>query len=170
MTFYIMYRKPSPSDKDVETLAARFRDLWTPGLTVRPYLRKHGPLFRERLEDGWSWAGLALALTKAGITYQTGKPWSANALMQAFSRAQSPLKGHGRRTGTGMKPHAEIPDAGAEPRAVHALSDHTDLGGTAKPASRFKGVSIRPVEPRRPKTEEELAEIERNRILTFGRS
>ena len=27
------------------------------------------------------WAGLALALTQAGITYQTGTPWSANALM-----------------------------------------------------------------------------------------
>jgi hypothetical protein len=170
MIFYIMYRKPSPSDKDVEALAARFRDLWTPDQTVRPYLRKHGQFFRKQLEDGWSWAGLALALTKAGITYQTGTPWSANALMQAFSRAQSPLRGHGRQTGTGMEPHAAIPDAGAEPRAVHAPLRHTDLGETAKPAPRFKGVSIRPSEPRRPKTEEELAEIERNRILTFGRS
>lgn len=69
-----------------------------------------------------------------------------------------------------MEPHVAIPDAGAEPRAVHALSNDADLAETAKPAPRFKGVSIRPFEPRRPKTEEELAEIERNRILTFGRS
>jgi hypothetical protein len=170
MTFDIMYRKPSPSDKDVEALAARFRDLWTPDQTVRPYLRKHGQFFREQLEDGWSWAGLALALTKAGITYQTGTPWSADALIQAFSRAQSPLRGHGRRTGTGMQPHAAIPDGEPEPRVVHVSSERANSGGTAKPAPRFKAVSIRPSEPRRPKTEEELAEIERNRILTFGRS
>lgn len=59
---------------------------------MRPFFRQHAGLFRELRSQGWSWAGLALALNKARLTYRTGKPWTAASLMQAFSRAQVPLQ------------------------------------------------------------------------------
>ena len=89
-----MNQKPLPPPKDVKELARQFRKLWVPGQGMRPYLRKHAALFHQLRQDGWSWAGLALAMTTAGVMYQTKKPWTAETLLPAFSRAQLPLKGH----------------------------------------------------------------------------
>ncbi len=92
-----MNQKPLPPDEDVRQLAKRLKTLWTPKQGVRRFLRKHAVLLRELKDDEWSWAGLALALNKARITYRTGTPWTDTALMQAFSRAQVELKGHPHR-------------------------------------------------------------------------
>jgi hypothetical protein len=87
-----MNRKPPPTDADVKDLAKRLKALWASGQSVRPFLRQHAALFRELQSDGWSWVGLALTLNKARITYRTGKPWTADSLVQAFSRAQASSK------------------------------------------------------------------------------
>ena len=87
-----MNRKPLPPDSDIKDLAKRLKALWASGQSVRPFFRQHAALFRELQNQGWSWAGLALVLNKAKITYRTGKPWTADALLQAFSRAQVPLR------------------------------------------------------------------------------
>lgn len=87
-----MNRKPPPTDADVRDLAKRLKALWSSGQSVRPFLRQQADPFRELQSQGWSWAGLALAMNKAKITYRTGKPWTADSLVQAFSRAQAPLK------------------------------------------------------------------------------
>lgn len=87
-----MNRKPLPTDADVKDLAKRLKALWASRQSVRPFLRQQAGLFRELQSKGWSWAGLALALNKAKLTYHTGKPWTADSLMQAFSRAQVPLQ------------------------------------------------------------------------------
>jgi hypothetical protein len=116
-------------------------------------------------------------MTKAGITYRTGKPWTADWLQSDFYRARVPLKGHIRKQGlennamsepvlllpssqTELSPQTAIP---AEPTR-EMVTDHVP-----KPEPRFKPVSIKPFEPRRPATEEELAQIERNRLHALGR-
>ena len=144
---------------------------------MRPYLRKHAHLFRQLREDSWSWAGLALAMTAAGVTYQTKKPWTAEALVQAFSRAQLPLKGHAQRKPVEAVAAVSASASGASsseplptlaPETIRHAEEFVSLP-EVKVASRFKPVSFRPFEPRPKPTQEELAEIERNRILTFGR-
>jgi hypothetical protein len=73
------YRKPIPSDKEIDAQVKQLRSLWEQDQAVRPYLRRHAQLFHDLLKEDWSWASLALALTKAGITHQTKKPWSASS-------------------------------------------------------------------------------------------
>ena len=172
-----MNQKPLPPDNDVKELAKRLRKLRVPGQGVRPYLRKHATLFRQLRRDDWSWAGLALAMTKAGIMYQTEKPWTAETLLQAFARAQVPLKSHTRRNSDQMAPEVPVARSGttSPPTLVSSPSEVGYRAGDiasaqpATPVPRFKPVSIRPVESRARPSQEELAEIERNRILTFGR-
>ena len=173
-----MNQKPLPPERDVKELARQFRKLWVPGQGMRPYLRKHAALFQQLRQDGWSWAGLALAMTTAGVMYQTQKPWTAEGLLQAFSRAQLPLKGHARRKQVeavkeiSTKPSSET-SAELLPTLVPETACQADVitpVKTVEAVPRFKPVSFRPFEPRPKPTQEELAEIERNRILTFGRS
>ncbi|MGE4482936.1 hypothetical protein [Acidocella sp.] len=101
-----MNEKPLPPDEDVRQLAKRLKTLWTPKQSVRRFLRKHATLFRELKSEDWSWAGIALALNKAKITYRTDRPWTGTALMQAFSRAQVELKGPSVRA-TNSRQHGE---------------------------------------------------------------
>lgn len=140
-----MNQKPLPPDEDVRHLAKRFKDLWKPKQNVRPFLRKHAAVFRDLKSEGWSWAGLALAMNKAKITYRTNKPWTDSALMQAFSRAQVELKGHAvratpsaRGNESNVMPLAaagpEIPCAAAS--AVPASTPHNTTA-PAHPAHEF---------------------------------
>lgn len=183
-----MNQKPLPSRANVKGLATRLKNLWAPDQSVRPFLRKHTALFRELQRDGWSWAGLALGMNKAGITYRTAKPWTADTLMQAFSRAQVALKDKPRPQQEAPKEAAiqdgntamaaSTTDAGAsfvapaiaEPTAFGAPLSAPVGGEATRPAPRFKPVSFRPREPLRVLTSEERAEIEENRRLTFGGS
>ncbi len=173
-----MNQKPLPPEQEIKDRAKQLRALWTRGQKIRPFLRKQAPLFRQLLHEEWSWAGLALAMTKAGITYETKKPWTADSLLQAFSRAQRPLNGHARRKGCEPNPADAKPAlhvvtlAPASVSSAH-IAKPVEGGSTNEPArsaSRFKPVSIKPFEPRPQPTQAELAEIEQNRRLTFGRS
>ena len=38
----------------------------------------------------WCWEAVGQALTKAGITYRIGKPWTADWLRADFARAEPP--------------------------------------------------------------------------------
>jgi hypothetical protein len=165
---------------------------------VRRFLRKHAALFREFKNDGWSWAGLALVLNKAKITYDTSTPWNSDSLVQAYSRAQASGKGknHSSSTQREFDNKASLPpnhdknrtnliDAGQDSRVnaadvarqsspgaqnlEHAIVPSASRDAV-KPAPRFKPVSLRQHQPPRAPTEEELAKIEENRRLTFGGS
>jgi hypothetical protein len=48
----------------------------------RPWLRKHQATIRTLVHDDWSWAAIAQALTRAGITWRTGRAWSAEETVQ----------------------------------------------------------------------------------------
>ena len=165
------------TDDEIEILAEQFRKLWRPGDVIRPWLRRHSEMLLGLVHGDWSWSAIASAMTKAGITYRTGKPWTADWLQSDFYRARVPLKEHARKcrlennavsepvisrpsSQSELSPQAAVP---AEPKQEIA----TDQAPKAEP--RFKPVSIKPFEPRRPPTEEELAQIERNRMHALGR-
>ena len=91
--------KRTPTDEEIEALAEQFRNLWQDGDVVRPWFRQHREMLLGLVHGDWSWAAVGQALTKAGITYRTGKPWTAKWLQSDFSRAQMPLRGYGRKRG-----------------------------------------------------------------------
>jgi hypothetical protein len=93
----IMTKKCMPPDHEIASLADKFRELWTPGEDIRTWLRKQSVLMLELVHGDWSWAALAVVLTKAGITYRTGKAWTTDSLRQEATRATAPLKGYARR-------------------------------------------------------------------------
>ena len=165
------------TDDEIEILAEQFRTLWRPGDVIRPWLRRHGEMLLELVHGDWSWSAIASAMTKAGITYRTGKPWTADWLQSDFYRARAPLKGQARgqrlKKNTAAESVVALPPSQTEPRAqAGQLTRSTveippDQASKAEP--RFKPVSIKPFEPRRPPSEEELAQIERNRIHALGR-
>ena len=170
-----MPRKRIPSDEEISALANRFQALWRSGDVIRPWLRKHRNMVLELVHDEWSWAAIAKAFTQAGITYQTGRPWTAEWLRRDFQRSTVPLKGYSRghetRTAYSAVSTTTVPEV---PLTATAERPHEPLGTSAtesisKPSPRFKPVSLKPFEPRPPVSEEELTRIEQNRILTFGK-
>jgi hypothetical protein len=176
-----MSLKRKPTDAEIEMLAATFRPLWRPGDVVRPWLCQHQDMLLELVHGEWSWAAIGAALSKAGITYRTGAPWTAKALRSEFSRAQMPLKGYRRRPGRSEDAASEplpveamvtigagvVPPAAA-PAAPVILPLPPGAGSSAASAPRFKPASLRVHEPPPVLSEAEQAEIERNRRLNFG--
>jgi hypothetical protein len=185
-----MSLKRIPPDDEIDALAARFRALWVAGDVIRPWLRRHAEMLLALVQDGWSWSAIARALTQAGITYRTGRAWSANNLQSEAYRARKPLRGYARKS--------DAPDPAAVsatvPAALVAANEHVvqppgsspgwvphdDRASQASPTGiipqpapavpRFRPASFRVGGPPRPLSEAERAEIERNRRLTFGPS
>lgn len=169
-----MSQKRMPSDHEIASLANRFRELWKPGEEIRPWLREQSGALLELVHGKWSWASMARVLTTAGITYRTGRPWSASLLRKDFSRAQSPLKGYARR------PSAVAPDAAVPlppeaflPRAMEPIHHRDDA--TVRPPliagvsnQRFKPAVPKPYAPPREFTAEERTEIDENRKRILG--
>ncbi|MCF3947110.1 hypothetical protein AiwAL_10815 [Acidiphilium sp. AL] len=44
------------------------------------------------LDAHWKWAEIAAILTRAGVIYGTGKPWTVEVLTATYHRAKKPLK------------------------------------------------------------------------------
>ena len=171
-----MSQKRMPSDHEIASLAIRFRELWKPGEEIRPWLREQSELLLELVHGKWSWASMARVLTGAGITYRTGKPWSAGLLRKDFSRAQSPLKGYARRRKIELPvivlaiPSAPLPLPDIAPITSARMSSEvitpTSNGGATNP--RFKPAVARPYAPPILLTTEERAEIDENRKRILG--
>jgi hypothetical protein len=159
-----MPMKRTPTDDEIVVLAVQLGQLWRHGDVVRPWFRQHRDMLLSLVHGDWSWATLANALTKAGITYRTGKPWTAKWLRSDFCRAQIPLKGYRRGSAS---PSSTI--LAPNTPAVSAVGQHRDtLRSTTPPELRFKPASIRTAISQVPKTEAQRAEVERNHRLTFG--
>lgn len=93
-----MPRKRPRTDADVERLAAEFRERWTPAYGITPWLRKMGPrLHRMVRDDAWAWADIGRAMTLAGITYESGKPWNGTLLMVKAAQARKQLRDRSTR-------------------------------------------------------------------------
>ena len=88
-----MAKRRNQTSQDISELAANFRALWNEGQVLKSWLKIHGPAILERAKSGqWSWDNLGRAMTEAGITYQTGTPWTGENLRRNLLRAQIPGK------------------------------------------------------------------------------
>ena len=164
-----MSLKRRPTDADIEALADIFRPLWRQGDLLRPWLRQHHELLRSLVHGEWSWAAVGAALTKLGITYRTGTPWTDKRLRSELSRALMPLKGYRQR-----QPKLEA-RATAQTAIPPGAVAQTDLppnppAAAVATAPRFKPASFRIPESSLAPSESAPAEIARNYRLTFGPS
>jgi hypothetical protein len=142
-----MPTKRQPSDAEIEALAEEFRALWRSGDVMIPWLRKHQSRLRSMISDEWSWAHLAEALTRAGITYKTGRPWTADNLRHDVRRASLPLK---RQTGMGLGRHGQVSAwseqvAGHQALAAHSSTDTPSLPVASAPSAP-QDVASQPVQ------------------------
>jgi hypothetical protein len=88
-----MTKRRNQTSQDISDLAERFRAAWNDGQVLRSWLKTHGPEILELSKHGnWSWDNLGKALTEAGITYQTGTPWTGENLRRNLRRTQIPGK------------------------------------------------------------------------------
>jgi hypothetical protein len=165
--------------EEIAALAAELRSLWRTGQRLRPWLRKHRQMILDLVHDEWSWDIMAIAFSLAKIKYRAGggKDWTGEGLRREFFRAALPLKRDKNREnvidGAPAARSNQIVNANQSTSAARkqVMPTMTPVTvPTAVPAPRFKPVSLRPAEPRRILSSEELAEIEQNRRLTFGRS
>jgi hypothetical protein len=169
--------KRQPSEAELDALAERFRALWRAGDVLRPWLRKHHAMIRALVHDDGSWAAVAEALTRAGITWHTGRAWSAEGLRREIVRASIPLKSE-RWASKAPSPAApyQAPETPAAPQA--AAASPAPAQALAAPAvsppqsgstvPRFKPASLKPFEPPRPPTPDEEKEREAVRKKIFG--
>ncbi|OYV48268.1 MAG: hypothetical protein B7Z77_10805 [Acidocella sp. 20-58-15] len=164
-----MSLKRRPTDADIEALAEILRPLWRQGDIMRPWLRQHHELLRSLVHGEWSWAAVGAALTKVGITYRTGTPWTDKRLRSEFSLAQKPLKGYRQRQ---PKPEAQPMAQTAIPPGAGAQADLPPIPPppAVAAAPRFKPASFRIPESSRAPSESTPAEIARNHRQTFGPS
>lgn len=176
--------KRIPADEEIEMMAAAVRPLMKRGETIRPFLRRNHETLLALVRDE-SWATLALVLNKIGITYSTGKPWTARALSHEFLHATAPLKGYGDRRkhnaivadfpaiastpAQADSNHYSRSERGSASPHLTAVRDVTGtMGVTTSPAPKFKPFSLKPYEAPREPTPGEIEESEAIRIRMFG--
>lgn len=88
-----MPKRETHTAKDISDLATHFRPSWREGQVLRTWLKSHAIEIRELVRDkDWSWENLGRVLTEAGITYQTGTPWTGENLRRNLNRAELPGK------------------------------------------------------------------------------
>ena len=171
-----MSLKRRPTDAEIEALAEIFRPLWRQGDIMRPWLRQHHELLRSLVHGDWSWAAVGAALTKLGITYRTGTPWTDKRLRSELSRALMPLKGYRQRqskTQTQAPAETTIPSRAVTqtdlpPNPPDALNVPPPPAVAAAP--RFKPASFRIPESSPAPSESTPADIARSQRQTFGTS
>src|ERR1700750_2275496 len=88
-----MAKRRNQTSQDISELAENFRAVGNGRQVLTSWLNIHGPAILERAKSGqWSWDNLGRAMTEAGITYQTGTPWTGENLRRNLLRAQIPGK------------------------------------------------------------------------------
>ena len=174
-----MARKRIPPDDEIEALAAILRPLVKRGETIRPFLRRNQTRLRE-IVDEESWASLALVLTKLGMTYSTGRAWTAHTIRVEMTRTIAPRKRERDQQKTAaLEPHAPLPSAPQPaPHAAATAQTPPESGPRFKPATllpapgsaphplaanpapKFKAFSLKPSAPPQEPTPAELHERE----------
>ena len=93
----MVYRRDH-TEAEIEALAARFREDWTDGQLVRPWLRRHSEeLWALVRDDDWAWANIGKAMTLAGIAFKTGNAWTGENLRRSVDLAMKPRKGRRKK-------------------------------------------------------------------------
>lgn len=85
-------KRKNQTAQDIAELAERFGTSWNEGRVLRSWLKAHAEEILELAKNHWSWENLGKALTAAGITYQTGTPWTGENLRRNLKRTLVPGK------------------------------------------------------------------------------
>jgi len=140
-----MPRKHARPEAQVEGLAAQLRDHWTAAEGIMPWLRRRLPLLTQLHEDeGWAWADIGRAMNAAGITYETGRPWTGFLLARKVSQARAQVRARkAKRTDT-VEAHPALRAATAVPSPVRERRTRAPLPDASEEAPTFAPASLAP--------------------------
>jgi hypothetical protein len=180
-----MSAKRTPPDDEILAMAAELRPFVKTGETVVPFIRRNQQRLLQLVEEE-SWATLARVMTALGMTYSSGKAWTARYISNEFDRATMPLKRRrGARTAipttapnpvpepattTGQSGPAQSarPETTAEPAPLISGEQHGPA--TTLPQKRkFPAATVRRPEPPKVLTQEETARLEALDERLFGK-
>jgi len=161
-----MTKKRIPSDDEIEVMAKEILPHVRRGETIRPFIRRNQDRLRSIVQDE-SWATLALVLTKLGITYGTGTPWTGPSLQHEFIHSTAASKRREKRTVESPRKPALI--VGRPAQNGENITPHVECTQTAlKP--RFAPATIRRPAPPKVLTDEEAARRETLDERVFGKA
>jgi hypothetical protein len=177
--------KPIPPESEIDALADQLRASWRNGEPFQPWLRRHAHMLHDLVRQRWPWEGLAVVLNRVGIGYRTGRPITGEVVrvQVAKERTGKKLLGNQRADETITR---GLPDSGHEKPAGFSAQEPTTPAAVAQmlypietPAEvqvasvgqkvpMFRPASLKPYEPPRALTPDELKEREANRVRMFG--
>jgi hypothetical protein len=164
--------KRIPPDHEIMAMAEALRPYVKTGETVTPFIRRNQQRLLDLLDEE-SWATVARVMTALGMTYSTGKPWTARYIANEFSRATMPRKT--RRTArldtapAGSVEMTAKPSAPAPSPAPVATSPAAAAPAAAAPKRGFVLKTSPRLPPPEPPTEEEIARRQALNEQTFGK-
>jgi hypothetical protein len=180
-----MSAKRTPPDDEILAMAAELRPFVKTGETVVPFIRRNQQRLLQLVEEE-SWATLARVMTALGMTYSSGKAWTARYISNEFDRATVPLK---RRRGARTAVPTATPNPAPEPamttgqispaqnarpeipveRAPPVSGEQHGPASTLPIKRKFAPATVRRPEPPRILTEEETARQEALDERLFGK-
>ena len=105
-----MFRKPPRPESDIETLADELRARLRHGDSIEAWMRRNvAKLTRLVRDQGWRWDDVGAAMTRAGISYSTGRAWTPEVLRVKASEARAQIRARRERN------RATTPKARAAP-------------------------------------------------------
>ena len=177
--------KPIPPEIEIDALADQLRASWRNGEPFQPWLRRHADMLRDLVRRQWPWEGLAVVLNRVGIGYRSGNPITGEVIRVQVAKERTAKKSPGHhRAGATMTP--ALPDSGHEkpagfsaqepamPAAVAQMQYPIETPAEVQAAAvgqkvpRFRQASLKPYEPPRALTPDEIKEREANRVRMFG--
>ena len=163
----IMPPKRIPPDEEIMAMAEALRPYVKTGETVTPFVRRNQQRLLDLLEEE-SWATVARVMTALGMTYSTGKPWTARYIANEFNRATMPRKRRrAARLDTAPAGSAEMTAKPSAPAPRPASEVAAPAAATPKRGFVLKASPRLP--PPEPLTEEEIARRQALNEQTFGK-
>jgi len=87
----MLNRPPPHTEEEIQALVDEFAPSYQPGVTIlTAWFRLQAPRINGLLDANWKWSEIAAVLTRAGVIYGTGKPWTVEVLTAAYHRAKRP--------------------------------------------------------------------------------
>jgi len=130
----IMSAKRTPPDNEIMAMVEELRPFVKTGETVVPFIRRNQQRLLQLLDEE-SWATIARVMTALGMTYSTGKPWTARYIANEFDRATMPRK---RRRAVRSEALVERPDPPPKPPADPAVPAVNTRPEIAPPTARMQ--------------------------------
>lgn len=165
--------KRIPPDHEIMIMADALRPYVKTGETVTPFIRRNQQRLLDLLEEE-SWATVARVMTALGMTYSTGKPWTARYIANEFNRATMPRKRRraARPDTDAAAGPAEVPAKPSAPGPSPAPEARPPAAAApaAVPPKRGFVLKTSPrLPPPEPPTEEEIARRQALNEQTFGK-